>query len=142
MSTWMAKTEDVERKWHLVDANGKSLGRIATQIASVLRGKNKPIFTPHADTGDFVVVINAKHVTMTGNKWNDKVYYRHSRYFGSLQEFKAKDMKEKDPTFMLVDAVKGMLPKTRLGKVLLTKLKVYEGGEHPHASQKPEALNV
>ncbi len=142
MSTWMAKTEDVERKWHLVDANGKSLGRIATQIASVLRGKNKPIFTPHADTGDFVVVINAKHVTMTGNKWSDKIYYRHSRYFGSLQEFKAKDMKEKDPTFMLIDAVKGMLPKNRLGKVLLTKLKVYGEGEHPHASQKPEALNV
>ncbi len=142
MSTWMAKTEDVERKWHLVDANGKSLGRIATQIASVLRGKNKPIYTPHADTGDFVVVINAKNVTMTGNKWSDKKYYRHSRYFGSTKEFKAKDMREKDPTFMLMDAVKGMLPKTRLGKVLLTKLKVYEGGEHPHASQKPEALNV
>lgn len=142
MSTWMAKTEEVDRKWYLVDAGGKSIGRLSTQIASVLRGKNKPIFTPHADTGDFVVVINAKNVTMTGNKWSDKKYYRHSRYFGSTKEFKAKDMREKDPTFMLMDAVKGMLPKTRLGKVLLTKLKVYEGGEHPHASQKPEALNI
>lgn len=142
MSTWMAKTEDVERKWYLVDANGKSLGRLATQIASVLRGKNKTIFTPHADTGDFVVVINAKGVTMTGKKWDEKKYYRHSRYFGSTKEFKAKEMRETDPSFMVLDAVKGMLPKTRLGKVLLTKLKVYEGGEHPHASQKPEALNI
>lgn len=142
MSTWMAKTEEVDRKWYLVDAGGKSIGRLSTQIASVLRGKNKPIFTPHADTGDFVVVINAKNVTMTGNKWSDKKYYRHSRYFGSTKEFKAKDMREINPTFMLMDAVKGMLPKSRLGKVLLTKLKVYEGGEHPHASQKPEALNI
>jgi large subunit ribosomal protein L13 len=142
MSTWMAKTEEVDRKWYLVDAGGKSIGRLSTQIASVLRGKNKTIYTPHADTGDFVVVINAKNVTMTGNKWSDKKYYRHSRYFGSTKEFKAKDMREINPTFMLMDAVKGMLPKTRLGKVLLTKLKVYEGGEHPHASQKPEALNI
>jgi len=142
MRTWNAKTEEVERKWYLVDANGKSLGRLATQIASVIRGKNKPIFTPHADTGDFVVVINAKGVKMTGNKWTEKKYYRHSRYFGSLKEFKAKDMMEKDPTFMVTDAVKGMLPKTRLGKVLLTKLKVYEGAEHPHGTQKPEALNI
>ncbi len=142
MRTWVAKTEEAERKWLLVDANGKSLGRLATQVAAILRGKNKPTFTPHADVGDFVIVINAKSVKMSGNKWNDKKYYRHSRYFGSTKEFKAKEMLERNPTFILEDAVKGMLPKTRLGKVLLTKLKVYEGAEHPHAVQKPEAFTI
>ncbi len=142
MRTWVAKTEEAERKWLLVDANGKSLGRLATQVASILRGKNKPTFTPHADVGDFVIVINAKGVKMSGNKWNDKKYYRHSRYFGSTKETKAKDMLQKDPSFILEDAVKGMLPKTRLGKVLLTKLKIYEGAEHPHAVQKPEAITI
>jgi large subunit ribosomal protein L13 len=142
MKTWFANAESVEKKWHLIDADGKSLGRLATQIADILRGKDKPTFTPHADTGDFVIVINAKNVTMTGNKWNDKKYYRHSRFFGSLQEFKAKEMREMDPTFLLKDAVHGMLPKNRLSRHLLNKLKVYEGGEHPHDTQKPTALNV
>lgn len=142
MKTWFANSESVEKKWHLIDAEGKSLGRLATQIADILRGKDKPTYTPHADTGDFVVVINAKGVTMTGNKWDDKKYYRHSRFFGSLKEFKAKEMRESNPTFILEDAVKGMLPKNRLARKLLKKLKIYEGGEHPHATQKPEALNV
>ena len=142
MSTWMAKTEDVERKWHLVDANGKSLGRIATQIASVLRGKNKPIYTPHADTGDFVVVINAKNVTMTGNKWNDKKYYRHSRFFGSLKEKTAEQVKSTDSEFIISEAVRGMLPVNKLSKSLITKLKVYKGAEHPHTAQRPEAYVI
>lgn len=142
MKTWFANSESVEKKWHLIDAEGKSLGRLATQIADILRGKDKPTYTPHADTGDFVVVINAKNVTMTGNKWDAKKYYRHSRFFGSLKEMDANEMREKNPTFMLQDAVKGMLPKNRLSRQLLKKLKIYEGGEHPHATQKPEALNV
>lgn len=142
MRTWIAKKEEVDRKWHLVDADGKSLGRMATKIASVLSGKHQPTFTPHTDAGDFVVVINAKNVAMTGNKWDEKMYYRHSRFFGSLKEFKAKEMREMDPTFILIDCVKGMLPKTKLGRQMLTKLKVYEGAEHPHAVQKPEALNI
>jgi large subunit ribosomal protein L13 len=142
MRTWSAKTEEVERKWLLVDATGKSLGRLASELANILRGKNKPTYTPHADVGDFVVVINAKSVTMSGNKWTDKKYYRHSRFFGSTKEFKAKEMLDKDPTFLLEDAVKGMLPKSRLGKVILKKLKIYEGAEHPHATQKPEALTI
>lgn len=142
MRTWSAKTEEVKRKWLIVDAQGKSIGRMATQIAMILSGKNKPTFTPHADTGDFVIVINAKGITMTGNKMDDKKYYRHSRWFGSLKEFKAKDMIQKDAAFVVTDAVKGMLPKSRLGKVMLKKLKVYGGAEHPHAVQKPEALNI
>lgn len=142
MKTWFANSESVEKKWHLIDAEGKSLGRLATQIADIIRGKNKPTFTPHADTGDFVVVINAKGVTMTGSKWEEKTYYRHSRFFGSLKEFKAKEMRESDPEFILTEAVEGMLPKTRLSRQIIKKLKVYAGAEHPHAVQKPEALNV
>jgi large subunit ribosomal protein L13 len=142
MRTWIAKTEDVKRKWHIVDAQGKSVGRMATQIAEILRGKNKPTYTPHADTGDFVIVINAKDVTMTGSKWDEKIYYKHSRFFGSLKEFKAKEMRERDAAFILMDAVKGMLPRTKLGKAILKKLKVYEGAEHPHAVQRPEALTL
>lgn len=142
MKTWFANSESVDKKWLLIDANGKSLGRLATQIADIIRGKNKPTFTPHADTGDFVVVINAKNVTMTGNKWDEKTYYRHSRFFGSLKEFRAKEMRESDPVFLLQEAVEGMLPKTRLSRQIIKKLKVYADGEHPHAVQKPEAYNV
>lgn len=142
MRTWTANAAEIDRKWFLVDANGKSLGRLATEVASILRGKHKPTFTPHTDTGDFVVVINAKNVTMTGDKWDAKKYYTHSRFFGSLKEMNAKEVREKNPTFMFEEAVQGMLPKNRLGRMMLKKLKVYEGAEHPHSTQKPEALNI
>ena len=142
MKTWIAKKEDYENKrnWYVVDASGQSVGRLASKIAMVLSGKSKPTFTPHVDTGDMVVVINADKVTMTGNKWNDKKYFRRSRFFGSLKETTAKEMLEKNPTFILKDAVSGMLPKTKLGKQMLTKLKLYAGSEHPHQAQNPQIL--
>lgn len=142
MKTWIAKKEDFEqnRSWYLIDAEGKSLGRLASQVSMILSGKNKPTFTPHVDTGDMVVVINADKVTMTGNKWLDKKYFRRSRYFGSLKETTAKEMLIKNPTFILEDAVSGMLPKTKLGKKMISKLKIYAGGEHPHQAQNPQAL--
>ena len=142
MKTWNAKKEEVEnnRKWYVVDADGKSVGRLASQIAQVLSGKSKPTYTPYVDTGDMVVVINAEKVTMTGNKWWDKKYYRRSRYFGSLKETTAREMLVKDPTFILQDAVQGMLPKTKLGRKMLSKLKLYAGGEHPHQAQNPQLL--
>lgn len=142
MKTWMAKTEEAEKKWWLIDATDKRVGRLATQIANILRGKNKPTFTPHADTGDFVIVINADKVQFSGKKWTDKKYYRHSRYFGSLKETTAQEMLEKDPTFILTEAVRGMLPPNRLSKSLITKLKAYPGSEHPHDAQKPQALTL
>ncbi|MBX7231438.1 MAG: 50S ribosomal protein L13 [Bdellovibrionales bacterium] len=142
MTTWNAKPGEVERKWWLVDATDKTLGRMATELARVIRGKNKPQFTPHVDTGDFIVVINSEKVKMTGNKWLQEKYYRHSRYFGSLKELTAQQMLEKDPTFIIREAVAGMLPKTKLGRQLITKLKAYKGADHPHQAQKPEALNV
>lgn len=142
MKTWNAKTGDVERKWWLVDATDKTLGRMATEIARVLRGKNKPQFTPNTDTGDFVVVINSEKVKMTGNKWQQEKYYRRSRYFGSLKELTAAQMLEKDPTFIIHEAVAGMLPKTKLGRKLITKLKAYKGTDHPHQAQKPSALTI
>jgi large subunit ribosomal protein L13 len=142
MKTWNAKKEDFEnnRQWYLVDAEGQSVGRLASKIAMVLSGKSKPTFTPHVDTGDMVVVINADKVTMTGNKWSDKKYYRRSRFFGSLKETTAAEMLEKDPTFILKDAVQGMLPKTKLGKKMASKLKLYAGSEHPHQAQNPQLL--
>lgn len=142
MKTWNAKKEDVEnnRNWYLVDAEGQSLGRLSTKIAMVLSGKAKPTYTPHVDTGDMVVVINADKITMTGNKWLDKKYYRRSRFFGSLKETTAKEMLVKNPTFILEDAVQGMLPKTKLGKKMLKKLKLYAGTEHPHQAQNPQLL--
>ena len=142
MKTWNAKKEDFENKrnWYLVDADGQSLGRLASKIAMVLSGKAKPTYTPHVDTGDMVVVINADKITMTGNKWADKKYYRRSRFFGSLKETTASEMLEKDPTFILKDAVRGMLPKSKLGKKMATKLKLYAGGEHPHQAQNPQLL--
>ena len=142
MKTWSAKKENVERNWYLVDAEGKTLGRLASEVAKVLRGKNKPTYTPHVDTGDMVVVINAKKVKMTGNKWTTKTYYRRSRFFGSLKETTATEMKEKNPTFILQDAVSGMLPKTKLGAQMLTKLKIYAEGDHPHQAQNPQALQL
>jgi len=137
MNTYSAKAGEVEQKWYLVDADGQTLGRIATHIAKILRGKNKPTFTPHVDTGDFVVVINSEKVKMSGNKWNDEKFYSHSRYFGSLKELSAAQMKEKDPAMVIQEAVAGMLPKTKLSKRLILKLKAYKGATHPHSAQQP-----
>lgn len=141
MTTWNAKPEEVEQKWYVVDVANKRLGRVATHIANVLRGKHKPTFTPNVDTGDFIVIINADKIELTGNKWDVKKYYRHSRFFGSLKEKTATQMKVHDPAFMIEDAVMGMLPNNRLSKQIIKKLKVYPGTEHPHAAQKPEALS-
>lgn len=142
MKTWNAKKEEVEnnRQWYLVDAEGQSVGRLASKIAMVLTGKSKPTYTPYVDTGDMVVVINADKITMTGNKWVAKKYFRRSRFFGSLKETTAKEMLVKNPTFILQDAVQGMLPKTKLGRKMISKLKLYAGGEHPHQAQNPQAL--
>ncbi len=138
----MAKTDEVERKWWVVDATGQTLGRLSTQIATLLRGKHKPEYTPHIDTGDFVIVINAGKLTMSGSKMDTKQYFRHSGYFGSLKATLAKDMLQDKPEKMLTLAVKGMLPTNKLSRHLLTKLKVYEGPEHDHAAQKPEAYKL
>ena len=147
--TWNAKTnifEDdgviIDRKWWLVDAKDQTLGRMATQIAMLIRGKMKPTFTPHVDTGDFVVVVNSDKLKMSGNKWQEKIYYRHSRYFGGLKSLTAEAQKEKDSTFIVTEAVRGMLPKNKLARDLIKKLKVYTGADHPHAIQKPEALTL
>jgi large subunit ribosomal protein L13 len=142
MKTYNAKPGEVTQKWYLVDADGKTLGRIATEIATILRGKNKPTFTPHVDTGDFVVVINSEKVKMTGNKWNDEKFYSHSRYFGSLKELSAAQLKEKDPAQVVTEAVAGMLPKNKLSKRLILKLKAYAGPTHPHSAQQPETLSL
>jgi large subunit ribosomal protein L13 len=142
MKTWIAKPETIERKWWVVDAENKPLGRIATQIANILRGKHRPTFTPHVDTGDFVVVVNANKVALSGNKWSQKRYYRRSKWLGSVKEFTAEEMKDREPDFILKEAVQGMLPKNRLSRQIIKKLKAYPGAEHPHAAQKPEALNI
>lgn len=142
MKTWMPKPGQVDAKWYIVDATGKTLGRMCTEIAMILRGKNKPTFTPHVDTGDFVIVINSEKVKMSGNKWNDEKFYSHSRYFGSLKELSAAQVREKDPAMIIQEAVAGMLPKTKLSKRLIHKLKAFKGPNHPHASQKPEAINL
>jgi large subunit ribosomal protein L13 len=142
MKTFLAKTEDAERKWWVVDAAGKPLGRLATEIANVLRGKNKPTFTPHADTGDFVVVVNADKVTLTGKKWEQKTYFWHSRFFGGMREASARELLARSPEEFFQRAVKGMMPTNKLSRRLITKLKVYKGGTHPHQVQKPEALTV
>jgi large subunit ribosomal protein L13 len=142
MRTLFAKKEDVDRKWYLVDAKDAILGRLAVQIANCLRGKNKPIFTPHTDTGDFVVVINAEKIRLTGNKLDEKKYYRHSGYPGGIKEETARERMSKCPEKILMDAVWGMLPKGRLGRAMFRKLKVYKGEEHPHEAQRPEVLTV
>ncbi len=138
--TYFAKKEEVERKWYVVDASGKALGRLAREIAVVLRGKNKPTYTPFVDTGDYVIVVNAEKVALTGNKMNDKFYYRHSGYLGNLKKTSAKDMLQKHPEKVIKLAVRGMMPKGVLGRHMLKKLKVYRGPEHPHQAQKPETL--
>jgi large subunit ribosomal protein L13 len=142
MKTYSAAPGEVEQKWFLVDADGKTLGRMATEIAKILRGKNKPTFTPHVDTGDFVVVINSEKVKMSGNKWNDEKFYTHSRYFGSLKELSAAQVMDKDPAKIIQEAVAGMLPKNKLSKRLILKLKAYKGAVHPHSAQQPVALNL
>ena len=130
----------VARRWYVVDAADKSIGRLATEIAKVLRGKHKPEFTPNQDTGDFVVVVNAEKVQMSGSKLDVKRYYRHSRFFGSLKSLSAREMLEKNPAFVIEDAVMGMLPKNKLSRQLLMKLKAYKGPNHPHSAQKPSTL--
>jgi len=140
MRTLFAKRDDVERKWYLVDAQDAVLGRLVVKIANHLRGKNKPIFTPHTDTGDFVIVINAEKVRLTGKKLDQKVYYSHSGYPGGIKAEKARERLKRVPEKVIIDAVWGMLPKGRLGRSMIKKLKVYRGPEHPHEAQKPEAL--
>lgn len=142
MRTLFAKRDDVERKWYLVDAQDAVLGRLAVKIANHLRGKNKPIFTPHTDTGDFVIVINAEKVRLTGKKIDQKVYYSHSGYPGGIKAETARERLKRVPERVIIDAVWGMLPKGRLGRSMIKKLKVYRGSEHPHEAQKPEALSL
>jgi large subunit ribosomal protein L13 len=140
--TVSAKAEDVERQWHLVDAEGQVVGRLASQIASILRGKHKPSYTPHVDTGDFVVVVNAEKARFTGKKETDKEYFRHTGYPGGARVRTPEYVREHKPEFIIENAVKGMLPKNRLGRQMLTKLKVYAGTEHPHEAQQPQPLEL
>ena len=141
-TTQVAKKEDVTRDWYLVDVDSKVLGRVATQIANVLRGKNKPTFTPSVDTGDFVVVVNAAKIALTGKKMADKTYYSHSGYVGVLKEISAGKLIDKKPEDLIKKAVKGMLPKNKLARHMLKKLKIYAGEAHPHAAQQPKNLNI
>jgi large subunit ribosomal protein L13 len=140
MKTYSAKPGEVTREWYLVDAEGKTLGRLATQIADTLRGKRKPQFTPHVDTGDFVIVVNAEKIQVTGNKLDQKRYYRHSGYPGGLRSRTLREQLDRRPTEVLRVAVKGMLPKNRLARQQITKLKIYAGPEHPHEAQNPKPL--
>ena len=142
MKTYTAKPGEIARDWYVVDAEGKTLGRLATQIADTLRGKGKPQYTPHVDTGDFVVVVNAEKITVTGQKLDQKRYYRHSGYPGGIRSRTLREQLDRRPTEVLRKAVKGMLPRNRLARQQLTKLKIYAGPEHPHAAQSPKPLEV
>ncbi|HEX8947726.1 MAG TPA: 50S ribosomal protein L13 [Dissulfurispiraceae bacterium] len=142
MKTIFAKKDDVERKWYVVDAKDQVLGRMASRIASYLRGKNKPVFTPNVDTGDFVIVVNADKVKVTGNKMTDKKYYHHTGYIGHIKEKSLKERMGSEPEKVIEDAVWGMLPKNRLGRAMIKKLKVYRGSEHGHTAQKPETIQI
>jgi large subunit ribosomal protein L13 len=142
MKTYQAKKEEVPHQWYLVDAEGKVLGRLATELAKILRGKNKPIYTPHVDTGDFVIVVNAGKVVLTGKKMKDKIYYHHTGHPGGIKEMTAEKLLAKKPTEMIRIAVKGMLPKTSLGRQMIRKLKVYAGAKHPHEAQNPVPLQL
>lgn len=142
MKTYMAKAGEIRRKWYVVDAGGKPLGRLASEVAAILRGKNKPIYTPHVDTGDYVIIINAEKVVLTGNKPDQKVYRRHSGWPGGFKEVKFKSMISKFPERVIEHAVKGMLPHNSLGRAMFKKLKVYRGAEHGHQAQKPEILEI
>jgi large subunit ribosomal protein L13 len=142
MKTYSAKPGEIAREWYLVDAEGQTLGRLATQIADTLRGKRKPQFTPHVDTGDFVIVVNCEKIQVTGNKLDQKMYHRHSGYPGGLRSRTLREQLNRRPTEVIRTAVRGMLPKNRLARQQLTKLKVYAGPEHPHVSQNPQPLNL
>jgi len=142
MGTYSAKEEDIKRAWHLVDANGKTLGRLASAVASVLKGKTKPVYTKHVDTGEFVIVVNADKVHLTGKKLDQKIYYSHSGYPGGLKSVTAGTLMKAKPEQVIKMAIEGMLPKTRLGKQMLSKLKVYAGEQHPHAAQQPVEMKV
>ncbi|MBM7634630.1 50S ribosomal protein L13 [Geomicrobium sediminis] len=141
-TTYMAKANEIERKWYVIDAAGQTLGRLASEVASILRGKNKPEFTPHVDTGDNVIIINAEKIELTGKKWTDKVYYRHSGYRGGIKSTRAIDMRQNKPEKIIELAVHGMLPKNALGRQTIKKLHVYAGPEHKHEAQKPEAYEL
>ena len=142
MKTFQAKKEEVEHKWYLVNAEGKVLGRLSTELVKILKGKNKPTYTPHMDTGDFVVVVNAGKVTLTGKKMKDKIYYHHTGYPGGIKEMNAEKLLAKKPTEMIWMAVRGMLPKNSLGRQMLRKLKIYAGPSHPHEAQRPVPLEI
>ncbi|HOA40517.1 MAG TPA: 50S ribosomal protein L13 [Halanaerobiales bacterium] len=142
MRTYMAKPEEIERQWYVVDATGQTLGRLATRIAEILRGKHKAIYTPHVDTGDYVIVINAEKIHLTGKKWEQKKYYRHSGYPGGLKETTYDKLLQKKPEFIIEKAVKGMIPHNKLGRQMIKKLKVYAGPEHPHQAQQPKELEL
>jgi large subunit ribosomal protein L13 len=142
MKTFMANNQTITRKWFVVDAEDKTLGRLATEVASVLKGKHKPTYTPHVDSGDYVIVINAEKIKLTGKKWDQKLYYKHSGYSGGLTSRTAKETMEKFPTRMVEKAIQGMLPHTKLGRAMAKKLFVYAGTEHKHEAQQPERLEV
>ena len=142
MKTYMANPDKIERKWYVVDAEGQTLGRLASEVAKVLRGKNKPVYTPHVDTGDYVIVVNADKIAVTGKKMEQKIYYHHSDYVGGMKETTLKEMLAKKPEYVIEHAVKGMLPKGPLGRQMFTKLHVYAGAEHGHEAQKPEVLEI
>ena len=142
MKSYMANPSTIERKWFIVDATGHTLGRLASEVANVLRGKNKPVFTPHFDTGDYVIIINAEKIKVTGKKLDQKIYYNHSDYVGGMKETTLKDMLAKKPTYVVEHAVKGMLPKGPLGRQMMSKLHVYAGENHGHEAQKPEVLEI
>ena len=142
MKTYQATKEELDPKWYVVNAEGKVLGRLSTELAKILKGKNKPIYTPHVDTGDFVIVINAGKVTLTGNKLKDKIYYHHTGYPGGIKQTSAEKLLAKKPTEIIRIAVKGMLPKNSLGRQMLRKLKIYPGPNHPHEAQKPAPLEL
>ena len=142
MKSFMASPSTIERKWYVVDATGHTLGRLASEIASILRGKNKPTYTPHIDTGDYVIVINAEKVKVTGKKLDQKIYYHHSEYIGGMKETTLREKMAKKPEDVIYLAVKGMLPKGSLGREMITKLHVYAGADHKHQAQKPEVLEI
>ena len=142
MKTYMARAEDIEREWFLVDAEGRTLGRLASEIAQVLRGKHKPVYTPHLDCGDYVVVVNAEKVQVTGRKLDQKMYYRHTGYPGGIKSISLRNQLQKHPERVLQAAVRGMLPRNRLGRKMLKKLKVYAGDSHPHQAQQPKVLEL
>lgn len=142
MKTFMAKAETVQRKWYVVDAEGKTFGRLASKVATILRGKNKPIYTPHVDTGDFVIIVNAEKIEFTGKKLDQKMYRHHSQYPGGLKEISYRHMREQKPEFLLYQGIKGMLPHNSLGAQMIKKLKIYKGPDHMNEAQKPEPLDI